>query len=144
MRTRNNQDIVIEKNKVTRRGINFSYSESFSKTTELTTENYPEWKRKILYLLSINKLTRYVMKPVVNKLRKKDIKDDLSNYIEDELDETFVYGKGTSDVDIDNDITSKWIIMNSLGEESQKLVEGNEKTGFIMWNILKGTFTISI
>jgi len=84
------------------------------------------------------------MKPVVNKLRKKDIKDDLFSYIEDELDETLVYDKGTSDVDIDNDITTKWIIMNSPEEESQKLIEGNEKTGFIMWNFLKGTFTKSI
>jgi len=127
MRTRNNQEVVIEKNEVTRRGINFSYSESFSKTTELTIENYLGWKRKILYLLSINKLTRYIMKPVVNKLRNKDIKDDLSSYIKDELDETLVYNKGTSDIDIDNDITTKWIIMNSLGEESQKLFEVNKK-----------------
>jgi len=34
--------------------------------------------------------------------------------------------------------------MNSLGEEYQKLIEGNEKTGFIMWNILKWKFTKSI
>jgi len=67
------------------------------------------------------------MKPVVNKLRNKDIKDDLSSYIKDELDETLVYNKGTSDIDIDNDITTKWIIMNSLGEESQKLFEVNKK-----------------
>jgi hypothetical protein len=96
MRTRNNQALVIEKNEVIRRGKNLIYLESFSKTTELTTENYPGWKRKILYLLSIIKLTRYVMKPVLNKLRKKDIKDDLSSYIEVELDETLVYDKGTS------------------------------------------------
>jgi len=30
------------------------------------------------------------MKPVVNKLRNKDIKDDLFNYNEDELDEALV------------------------------------------------------
>jgi len=144
MRSRNNPTVNIEETEVTRKGINFSYTESFNKSTELTTSNYPSWKRKILYLFSINKLTRYVMKPIIIKLRKKDIKDDLSSYIEDELDYTLVYDKNTSDVDIDNDITTKWIIMNSLGEESQKLIEGNEKTGFIMWNILKGTFTKSV
>jgi len=31
-------------------GITFNYSENFNRIIELNSENYPMWKRKILYL----------------------------------------------------------------------------------------------
>jgi len=30
--------------------------------------------------------------------------------------------KGTSEEDIEKDITTKWMIINSIGEESQKII----------------------
>jgi len=57
--------------------------------------------------LTINKLAKYVLTPILKKLRKKDIRDDISNYIEDQFDDSFVYEKGTTIDDITNDITAK-------------------------------------
>jgi len=46
---------------------------------------------KKLYLLSINKLTKYVMKQEIKKFRKKTISGNLSNYILDPFDDLYVY-----------------------------------------------------
>jgi len=39
-----------------------------------------------------------------------------------------LYEKNTSSIDINNDITAKWIILNSLGEKTQDIVQGGSKT----------------
>jgi len=57
----------------------------------MTTENYPWWKWNILYLLTINNLLLYITKEKIKKLRKKDIKEDISDYTEDQFDNTLVY-----------------------------------------------------
>jgi len=91
----------------------------------------------MLYLLNINKLTKYVLIPIIKKLKKKDIKGNINEYIEDQFDDTFVYEKNTTINDIDNDITTKWIIINSLGEQTQSIIEGNEKSAYEIWKLLK-------
>jgi len=49
--TRLNQQIVInENNDINIKGINFNYSESFSRIVELTSDNYVSWKNNMLYL----------------------------------------------------------------------------------------------
>jgi len=75
-----------------RNTITFNYSENFNRITELNTENYTTWRRNMLYLLNINKLTKYVLIPIIKKLKKKDIKGNIK-YIEDQFDDTFVYKK---------------------------------------------------
>jgi len=52
-----------------------------------------------------------------------------------------LYEKNTSSIDINNDITAKWIILNSLGEKTQDIVQGGSKTAFEVWNVLKRSFT---
>ena len=91
----------------------------------------------MLYLLNINKLTKYVLIPIIKKLKKKDIKGNINEYIEDQFDDTFVYEKNTTINDIENDITTKWIIINSLGEQTQSIIEGNEKSAYEIWKLLK-------
>jgi len=122
--------IDAEENNSRRNQITFNYS-----------ENYRGWSRKILYLLSINKLTKYVLKPTIKKLRKKNVKDNLSEYIQDQFDDLFVYEKGTSIEDIENDTTTKWMIINGLDDKTLKLIEGNEKIAYDIWEILRGSFT---
>ena len=97
----------------------------------------------MLYLLNINKLTKYVLIPIIKKLKKKDIKWNINEYIEDQFNDTFVYEKNTTINDIDNDITTKWIIINSLGEYTQSIIEGNEKSAYEIWKLLKESFTKS-
>ena len=142
---RGNQEQVINLTgeDITHNGITFNYSENFNQITELNTENYPGWRRKILYLLTINKLTKYVLHPIVKKLRKRDIREELTDYPEDQFDSSLVYEKNTKNIDITNDITAKWIIINGLGEQTQKLINGNEKTAFQIWNIFQESFTKS-
>jgi len=125
-----------------RNTITFNYSENFNRITELNTENHTTWRRNMLYLLNINKLTKYVLIPIIKKLKKKDIKGNIK-YIEDQFDDTFVYKKNTTINDIDNDITIKWIIINSLGEYTQSIIEGNEKSAYEIWKLLKESFTKS-
>ena len=120
-----------------RNTITFNYSENFNRITELNTENHTTWRRNMLYLLNINKLTKYVLIPIIKKLKKKDIKGNINEYIEDQFDDTFVYEKNTTINDIDNDITTKWIIINSLGEQTQSIIEGNEKSAYEIWKLLK-------
>lgn len=76
--------------------------------TELTNENYPRWNYHILYLLSISDLVSYVTQKKIKKLRIKDVKDNLSNYIQDLFDDS-LYEKVTNENDISNDITkNEW------------------------------------
>jgi len=44
-----------------RNTIIFNYSENFNRVTELNRENYITWRRNMLYLLNINKLTKYIL-----------------------------------------------------------------------------------
>ena len=106
-----------EGNEPKRNLITFNYEESFNRIIELNTENYKGWFRKILYLFSINKLTKYVMKQEIKK-RKKTISGNLSNYIPDPFDDLYVYQKGTTSEDIENNNTAKWIIINSLSDKN--------------------------
>ena len=138
------QPIAIhDNNNNIRNTITFNYSENFNRVTELNIENYTTWRRNILYLLNINKLTKYVLIPIIKKLKKKDIKGNINEYIEDQFDDTFVYEKNTTINDIENDITTKWIIINSLGEQTQSIIEGNEKSAYEIWKLLKESFTKS-
>ena len=92
-RNNRNEVITIEEPIDIRPTIKFNYSENFNRVVELNAENYNRWRTKILHLLSINNLVGYITKEKVKKLRKKDIQDDLSEYIEDEFDDTLVYDK---------------------------------------------------
>jgi len=139
-----NQATSINEPNDVRTSIKFNYSENFNRVVELNTENYNRWRTKILHLLSINNIIAYITKEKVKKLRKKDIQGDLSEYIEDEFDDTLVYDKNTSIIDINNDITTKWIILNSLGEKTQDIIQGANKTAFELWKILKRSFTKNI
>jgi len=97
----------------------------------------------MLFFLIINDLVSYATKEKVKKLHKRDIKENLSNYIVDQFDDSLVYDKGTNENDINNDITAKWMILNSLGEKTQEIVQGYGKTAHQVWKILKAAFTIS-
>jgi len=75
MTTRGRRPLVSTDNaNVTRKIVNFNYSENFNQVTELTPHNYPRWCNNILHILTINLLTIYVLKEKVIKRRKKDIK----------------------------------------------------------------------
>ncbi|OUM58159.1 hypothetical protein PIROE2DRAFT_16638 [Piromyces sp. E2] len=87
--------------------INFNYSENFNRVIELSIDNYTEWKTNILYLLCINNLETYVSSEKVKKIRKRDISDNINNYIQDKFDDSLVYDKITTEEDIKNDITVK-------------------------------------
>jgi len=129
-KTNRNQVITIEEPNDIRTTIKFNYFENYNRIIESNTENYNKWRTKILHLLSFNNLVGFITKEKVKKLRKRDIKYDLSEYIEDEFDDTLVYDKNTNVVDINNYITTKWIVLNSLGEKNQGIVQGSNKTAF--------------
>jgi len=119
--TRLNQPIVInENNDINNKGINFNYSESFSRIVELTSDNYISWKTNMLYLLTINNLENYVIQEKIKKLKKRHIRDDINDYIDDKFDNNLVYDKETNLLDIKNDIIVKWILLNILGKRTKK------------------------
>ena len=89
------------------KGFSFNYYENFNHVTELTTENFLNLKTNIFYLLSINNLDSYIGDQKVKKLRKKDIRGNLNDYITDKFDTSLVYELGTSEEDINNDILVK-------------------------------------
>ena len=98
----------------------------------------------ILYVLCINNLDIYVSKEKIKLLRKRDIKDNIDNYIPDKFDNSLVYDKGTSNQDIKNDVLVMWIITNSLGNNTKKkIIQSHNKTSFQIWNILRKSFTKS-
>jgi len=90
---RNRQTINIDSNQIVTPSINFNYSENFNRVVELTPENYNRWKTKMLYLLSINNIVSYITQEKVKKIRKKDIKGDISEYVQDEFEDTMLYEK---------------------------------------------------
>jgi len=128
-RNRNNIPITIDDTDETlTKGITFNYSENFNRVIELSTENYHSWRTNILYLLMINNLEGYIIEEKIKKLRKRNLRDDLDNYLEDKFDPSLIYDKNTSLKDIKNDVMVKWIITNSLGENTKEIIEGNGKT----------------
>jgi len=131
----------IEDSGNSRRFVNFNYSENFNRITELNSENYTRWKRNMIHLLNINDLLIYVTQEKVKKLLKRDIRENLGDYIEDQFDESLVYALGTDETDINNDITTQWIIMNSLSENTQQIIEGQANTAYKIWNLLRISFT---
>ena len=52
-----------------------------------------------------------------------------------------MYDLNVEENDINNDIIAQWIIMNSLSEATQKVIEGKANTAYKIWNFLKSTFT---
>jgi len=92
--------------------------------------------------LIINNLEEYVSLPKVKKLRKKDIKENLDKYDPDKFNKNLVYNIGTTQVDIRNDIMTKWIISNSLGRQTKGIIKGHSKTAHEMWNFLHDSFTV--
>jgi len=98
----------------------------------------------MLYLLTINNLENYVIQENVKKLKKRHIRDDINDYIDDKFDNTLVYYKETNLLDIKNDIIVKWILLNTLGERTKRIVEGQEKTAYQIWNTLEKSFTSSL
>jgi len=88
----------------------------------------------------INNLENYVLKEKVKKLRKRNIKDDLDDHIDDIFDNSLVYDKDTNLLDIKNDVIVKWIIINSLGEKTRKIIAGHGKTAHQIWVTLEKSF----
>jgi len=85
----------------------------------------------------------YATKEKIKKLKKKDIKKDMSDYIENKFDNTLVYGKNTNENDINNDITANWMIFITLGEKTQEIPKRNGKTAYQVWKLLEKSFTKS-
>ena len=56
------------------KGISFNYSENFNHVTELTVENFQDWKTNVLDLLIINNLGEYISLPKVKNLERKILK----------------------------------------------------------------------
>jgi len=102
-RQRNSNSTVInDNNDSNQKNITFSYSENFNRVVELTVENYTSWRTKALYLLMINNLEFYVTSEKLKKLRKRDINDDIDNYLEYKFNNNIVYDKNTTLLDIKN------------------------------------------
>ena len=74
-------------------------------------------------------------------MRKRDIKENIEKYTEDQFDDSLVYDLNVEENDINNDIIAQWIIMNSLSEATQKVIERKANTACKIWNFLKSTFT---
>jgi len=51
--------------------------------------------------------------------------------------------KNAKENDINYDITAKWMILSTLGEKSQEIVKGNEKTTYQFWKLQEKSFTKS-
>jgi len=120
--------------------ISFNYSENFNQVTTLSTENYVSWRTKMLYLLDINDLVDYVTTEKIKKIKRNKV-NNLEDYIIDKLDRSVVYPKTTDPQDIKNDNTTKWIILNTLTDETKKIIENRGKTAFEVWKILECSFT---
>ncbi|ORX79352.1 hypothetical protein BCR32DRAFT_246436, partial [Anaeromyces robustus] len=123
-----------------RHNISFNYTDSFTHTVTLNTENYNSWKTNMLYLLDINNLVDYVITEKVKKIKRNKINNP-EDYIIDKLDPSVAYHKSTKLPDIKNDNTTKWIILNSLNEETRKIIENRGKTAYEVWKILENSFT---
>jgi len=58
----------------------------------------------------------------IKKYNKKYIKDNVTEYIEDQFNNYLVHSKNTEENDINNDMTTKWMILNKHGENIQKII----------------------
>jgi len=142
MSTRNRRNIINEgiSGNILSPGISFNYSESFNRITNLTTENYQIWKTNLLYLLDINNLVDYVTSEKIKKIKRNKISNS-DDYIIDNLDNSVAYHKSTSQADIKNDNITKWIIINTLGDDTRRIIENRGKTAYEIWKILESSFT---
>jgi len=120
--------------------INFTYSDNFNNVTELTTDNYVTWKTYMLHFLDINNLIDFIFTEKVTKIKINKV-DNLSDYIVDKINPFLVYSKDTNEDDIKLDNITKWIILNSLGSNTKRLIETRGKTAYESWKILENTFT---
>ncbi|OUM56158.1 hypothetical protein PIROE2DRAFT_19366, partial [Piromyces sp. E2] len=136
MTTRNNK-----RNSNNNNGISFNYSENFNRVTKLNSANYNSWRTNMLYLLDINDLSEYVTGEKIKKVKKNKILNNIEDYVIDKLDKSVVYHKTTDPNDIKNDNLTKWIILNSLDEETKRIIENRGKTAREIWIILENSFT---
>ena len=120
--------------------INFNYTGKFNKVIELNPDNYISWKTFMLHLLDSNDLIEYVVNEKFIKLKKNKI-NDMDNYVIDKINPTLVYSKDIDSQDIKRDNLTKWIILNSLGTQTRKIIEIRGKTAFESWKILEQSFT---
>jgi len=67
----------------------------------------------------------------VKLLRKRNVKDNIDDYIPNKFDDSLVYAKDTSNQDIKNDILVKWIITNSQGNNTKRIIQSHNKTSFL-------------
>ncbi|OUM62193.1 hypothetical protein PIROE2DRAFT_11601, partial [Piromyces sp. E2] len=121
-------------------GINFTYSENFNKVTELSTENYTTWRTSMLHFLDINNLIKYVLTESIIKIKTNKIENQ-ENYIIDKINPTLAYSKEIDSNKIKLDNMIKWVILNSLGNNTKKLIETRRKTAYESWKILENSFT---
>ena len=121
-------------------GIKFTYSENFNKITELNTENFISWKISMLHFLDMNNLIDYIISEKLVKFKINRI-ENLDNYIIDKINPTLAYRDDTDPNDVKKDNITKWIILNSLGENTKKLIEARGKTAYESWKILEDSFT---
>jgi len=121
--------------------ISFNYSENFNRITKLNYSNYNIWKTNMLYLLDINDLSEYVTTQKIKKVKRNKITNDLENYIIDKLDKSVAYPKTTDPNDIKNDNLTKWVILNSLDDDTRRIIENRGKTAHEVWTILENSFT---
>jgi len=122
--------------------IPYNYLQKSIGETELSCDNYLSWKVNMLYLLDINNLIDYVIEEKIVKIKVKDI-TNVDNYITDKLDNTLAYDKTINTKDIKNDNLTKYIIMNSLGKNTRKIIESRGRTAYQAWKILENSFTKS-
>ena len=121
-------------------GINFTYSENFNKTVELNTENYPSWKTTMLHFLDMNDLIDYILTEKVKKFKINKI-ENLNNYTVDKINPSLAYQKDIDSNTVKLDNITKWIILNSIGDVTKKLIETRAKNAFESWKILENSFT---
>ena len=120
--------------------INFTYSENFNKTMELNTENYPSWKTTMLHFLDMNDLIDYILTEKVRKFKINKI-ENLNNYTIDKINPSLAYHKDIDSNTVKLDNITKWIILNSIGDATKKLIETRAKNAFESWKILENSFT---
>ena len=101
-------------------GIKFTYSENFNKVTELSTENYLSWKTSILHFLDMNNLIDYILTEKIVKIKVNKI-ENFEDYLIDKINPTLVYSKNTNPIDVKMDNITKWVILNSIGDNTKKV-----------------------
>jgi len=63
-------------------------------------------------------------------------------HIIDKFDPSHVYDTDTNENDIKNDILVKYIIINSLGEETKKILVIQGKTAYQVFDLPNNSFTL--